>query len=96
MSYSTLHTKFRVGETVYFYRSEVDSVQRAKVVGIEARTVDSNYCPKWSVMYEISVDRATDPPVDNLHIAEERLYSDSRSAFASTDLLGGCVRSEKE
>ena len=81
MSYTTINTKYTVGEVVYFHDKESDSVQRGVVVGIEARAKDAGYSPKWSVLYSVDHRHAIDPPACPSLIREEDLHNDARRAW---------------
>jgi hypothetical protein len=81
MSYTTIHTKYTVGELVYFHNEEDDTVQRGVVVGIEARSSDTGWSPKWSLLYTVAHKHASDPPQRPSLIREEDLFDDARHAW---------------
>lgn len=77
MSYTTIHTKYSVGDTVYFHDSEADSVHRGVVTGIEAQSRDAGYSPKWSVLYTVAHKFASNPPARSALVREEDLHDDA-------------------
>lgn len=81
MSYTTIHTKYSVGDTVYFHDSESDIVQRGVVASIEARCTDRGHSPKWATLYTVEHTFASDPPARPSLICEENLHDDPRSAW---------------
>ena len=53
MPYTSIRTQHSVGDTVYFYDPERDSVQRAKVIRISATADGVGYSPDFSVTYAL-------------------------------------------
>lgn len=81
MSYTSIRTAHSVGDTVYFYEAVDDCVRRVVVVGIEARSTDLSYAPKWSVMYRCVDKWAAEPRRDPYFILEDNLKKSVHDAF---------------
>lgn len=81
MSYTTIRTAHSVGDIVFFYDSETDTVQRGVVVGIEARNTTPGYSPEWDVVYSIAHKFAADPPRHASIIGEKDVKANASDAF---------------
>lgn len=81
MAYTSIRTAHSVGDVVYFYDSESDTVQRGVVVGIEANSTGTGYSPKWTVMYRVAHKFAAEKPQHPSLICEDDLKESARDAF---------------
>lgn len=81
MSYTTIRTAHSVGDIVFFYDSETDTVQRGVVVGIEARNTKPGYSPEWHVVYSIAHKFAAEAPRHPSIIGEKDVKANASDAF---------------
>lgn len=78
-----IHSSYHIGETVYYYDADNDSVDRAKVVKISyLKTVDIE-----EVQYSIRIRGSN----ELLQVTEDTLYSRPESAFFSNPLPVECA-----
>ena len=83
MAYTNLRTAHSVGDVVYIYDTDTDSVVRAVVTSICATTESPGSEPQYQVNYTVRRKWAQKPdqPLDGWALSGEFLHSDVQRAF---------------